>query len=51
MRKYVYMSEENITQKFRLKKLFNWKISQNELISKKHKKLIGLWIISNTYLF
>ena len=39
MRKYVYMSEENITQKFRLKKLFNWKISQNELISKKHKKI------------
>ena len=40
------MSEENISQEFRLKN-----IDQNELMSKKHKKFIEFGAILSTYLF
>ena len=47
------MSEENISQGFRLKNIdetrnyLTEKINQKELISKKHKKFIEYWIILN----
>ena len=50
------MPEENINQDFRLKKIDeirNYlveKINQNKLMSKKHKKVVKLWIILTTYL-
>ena len=49
-KKYIIMTEENITQEFRLKNLdetrndFIEKINQNELMSKNHKKFGGFEI-------
>ena len=46
-KKYIIMTEENITQEFRLKNLdetrndFIEKINQNELMSKNHKRFGG----------
>ena len=51
------MAEENISQEFRLKNIdetinyFLKKIEQNELMSKKHKKLVQLLIKLNNFLF
>ena len=51
------MSEENISQEFRIKnidetrKYFIKEINQNELINKKHKKFVEVSIILSTYLF
>ena len=45
MKKYIIMSEESISQEFRLKSIdqtrncFIQEINQNELMSKKHKKV------------
>ena len=45
MKKYIIMSEESISQEFRLKSIdqtrncFIEEINQNELMSKKHKKV------------
>ena len=51
------MNEENISQEFRLKNIYEARnyfieeINQNELMSKKHKKVCGVYgIILNTYL-
>ena len=50
------MSEENISQEFRLKKIAEIRnysfeeINQNELMSKKHKKFVEFRIILITYL-
>ena len=57
IKNYTIMSEENISQEFRLKNIdetrtyFIKEINQNELMSKKHKKVCRLLIILNTYLF
>ena len=51
------MSEENISQEFRIKnidetrKYFIKEINQNELMNKMHKKLVEVSIILSTYLF
>ena len=55
----MYIIEENMSQdlKNRLKNIdetrhyFIEEINQHELTSKKHKGIVGLWIILNTYLF
>ena len=51
------MSEENVSQEFRLKNIdetrnyFIEEINQNELMSKKYKKVCGVLSILSTYLF
>ena len=51
------MAEENISQNFRLKSIYeiaNYfvkEINKNDLTNKKHKKFMGLIITLNTYLF
>ena len=53
---YKIVSEENISQEFRLKKIAEIRnylfeeINQNELMSKKHKKFVEFRIILITYL-
>ena len=55
--KYVIMSEENVSQEFRLKNLDEtrnyWieEINRNELMSKRTKRFVQLYIILNTFLF
>ena len=51
------MSEENVSQEFRLKNIdetrnyFIEEINQNELMSKKYKKVCGVLSILSTYLY
>ena len=55
--KYIIMTEENISQEFRLKNKaetrihFIEEINQNELMRNKHNKHCGVLITLNIYLF
>ena len=56
IRKYKIVSEENISQEFRLKNIDETRnylieeINQNELMSKKHKNVYGFRPILSNYL-